>query len=168
MNFLELFRVNISYIIFYTIDFFIILFILQKYVFKKINTILEDREKKIKESIENSKIIEAQKAEMERIYREKMIETQKESEKLISEAKKTAELIKKEIIDNANDESKKIVEETKKDIQKIHDQMYLQIKKEITDLLVITISKVLKDTIDEKDHEKIINKSIKMIKNERG
>jgi F-type H+-transporting ATPase subunit b len=167
MNFIELFRINISYIIFYTIDFFIILLILQKYLFKKINTVLEDREKKIKESIENSKFIEQKKDEIEKEYREKMIQTQKESEQIILEARESAENIRLEILESSKEESARIISEAEKETEKFHDQIYIALKKELLDLVVIGVSKSLEDFLDEKEKEKIIKKSMEFIKNER-
>ncbi len=167
MNFLTLFRVNWSYIIFYTIDFFIILYVLQRFLFKKILKILEDRENEIKVSLENSKIIEEKKEEMEKIYRDKMIETQKESEDIIEKAKEAAENIRSEMLSLTKKESKKILEESEKEAQKFHDQMYENLKKEILDLVVITTQKALSNLIDEKEKQKIISKSIEYIKNEK-
>ncbi len=167
MNFLQLFRINISYIIFYNINFFIILFILQKYLFKKINTVLEDREKKIKESLDNSKFIEEKKEEIEKEYREKMVETQKESERIINEARQSAENIRLEILENSKQESDRIIREAEEETQKFHDQMYIALKKELVELTISGISKSLEELLDEKDKERIIEKSIKFIKNER-
>ncbi len=161
MNFLNTFGVNIKSLIFYTIDFLVILFVLQKFVFSKITKIMDDREKKIKESIENAKNVEDLKHEMETRYREAMKNAQAESQIIIEEAKRGADKAAQDIIEKAMKDAKDITSEYEKEMDIIREKMFATLKQDIMSLVVKTTRKILSENLTDRDMDRIVKESIK-------
>ncbi len=165
MNFFNQFGINIQYLIFYTLDFFIILYILQKFLFKKIFRILDEREKKIVESLEYAEAIKKKKEEMDERYKEAMHKTQREVQEMIREAKISAEKLSQDILLNAENEAKVFIKKAEEEVQNTHDKMYITLKKELLDIVLFTTKKVLRENMTKEIEANITKDTIKYIKN---
>jgi F-type H+-transporting ATPase subunit b len=164
MSFFNQFGINIQYLVFYTIDFFIILYVLQKFLFKKIFRILDEREKKIVESLEYADAIKKTKQEMDERYKEAMHKTQREVQDMIREAKIQAEKLRQDILLNAEDEAKVFIKKAEEEIQNNHDKMYASLKKELLDIVLFTTKKVLRENMTKEIEANITKDTIKYIK----
>ena len=167
MNFFNQFRLNIQYIIFYMVDFIIILFVLQKFLFKKIANVLNERESIIKKGLEDAKESQEKKEEMEERYKEIMKETQREVDQILKGTKVSAEKLRNEIINTAEIEAKKIIEEAENKISQDHDRMYELLKNEVKGIAIDITKKILDENLGREERDIILKKSIKYLENEK-
>src|SRR3990167_3215932 len=75
------------------VNFLIILFLLKKFFYKPIVKLLEDRKKKIEESLKNADLIEERLKKTEEKSAQIIEEARRNSQNLISESKKEADRI---------------------------------------------------------------------------
>ena len=167
MNFFNQFRLNIQYIIFYMVDFIIILFVLQKFLFKKIANVLNERESIIKKGLEDAKESQEKKEEMEERYKEIMKETQREVDQILKGTRVSAEKLRDEIINTSEIEAKKIIEEAENKISQDHDKMYELLKNEVKRIAIDITEKVLDENLGREERDIILKKSIKYLENEK-
>jgi F-type H+-transporting ATPase subunit b len=137
------------------VNFFLLLFILKKILYKPMISFLEDRENKIKKGLENAEKYEKNLIALD-IDREKMFkETQKDAQKFINHAVQEGQVIKDEIITNARDESKKILAKTKLQVEEQKDQMIDEVKNDLVDLISLSLERVANKKADKNDKEYI-------------
>lgn len=142
------------------INFIIIFFILKRFAFKPIHKIVNERQKKIEEGIENALKAEAnllaaaknkeQKIEEAKIEANQIIAiAQKKSDRILDETQTKATKLKEKIILDGE----QAVEESKKKIKK-------EVEKEMSTLIINGIEKVLQENLTEETQKGYIKKSL--------
>ena len=135
------------------INFLLVLWLLNKFVFKKIILHLEERKEKIAKGLELS---EKAKEEIERINQARIREINKakeEGEKIISESRTSANEKEKASLLLAKEEAGKILLKAKNDAEKEKKDTLAGAKNDIKALAIMIAEKLLKRSTDEKDQE---------------
>lgn len=149
------------------ITFFILLFLLQRFVFRYVLEMIEKRKDYIRKSLDD---IEKLKAE----FSQDRAQAQKE----LNEAKRHALTIKEEAIKSSEEYKERKEAETKKELERLKDksqeEINFQVEKAKQDLkdYSLTLSfkiaeKILQSEVDEKKHNRILEESIKEL-DEKG
>lgn len=145
------------------VNFLIILILLKKFFYKPITKVLEDRKKRIAESLKNADLIEERLKKTEEKSAQILEETRNNAQGLIDEAKKEAE----RIATQAQAESKKTIEramtEATKQIEAQRFQMQKQLQKETLGLVVEVAKKVLDRSLKPKERQDLTTKALSEI-----
>ena len=143
------------------LTFLALLFLLAKFAWKPLLAALEDRENKIKNSLEDA---EKAKAELERINvksEEIIAKARSEAQSIHVEAKAATERIKADLMAKAEEDSKKIREEAEKQIRVEKDKAINEIRQEVVDLSLAVAEKVIKKNLSKEDNQGLIKDSLK-------
>jgi len=143
------------------LTFLTLLFLLAKFAWKPLLAALEDRENKIKNSLEDA---EKAKAELERINvksEEIIAKARSEAQSIHVEAKAATERIKADLKAKAEEDSKKIREEAEKQIRVEKDKAINEIRQEVVDLSLAVAEKVIKKNLSKEDNQGLIEDSLK-------
>ena len=153
MEFLKDFGIQPTLLVAQIVNFLIILFLLKKFFYKPIIKLLDDRKKKIEESLKNADLIEERLNQTEEKSAQIIEEARRNSQNLISESKKEAD----RILAQAAIEARKSAEQTILDAQTQLNLQKQEIKKEIEKetliLVVEVVKKVLGRTINPKEKQ---------------
>ncbi|HHD92190.1 MAG TPA: ATP synthase F0 subunit B [Candidatus Portnoybacteria bacterium] len=151
------------------INFFILLFILRKFVYQPILKILKQRQKKIEKTEKKAQALEEKMKNLNQFEKTKMAEIEKKSNEIIESAKKTAQEKQAEIIQQSKKEASQIIENTKKLTQEKQDKLIDELTPKINQLIVISLKKIIPKKIssdeDKEMIEDVISKSKELIKN---
>ncbi len=142
------------------INFSVILLILWKWVFRPVSGALENRRKKIEDSVAKAEIIEKQLQETTAIREQQLRKTAAEAETILKKNTEAAEKAKAELISTAKHESEKILATAKITIETEKQQMLREVKTEITDLVVMATEKIINEKMDEKKDKELIREII--------
>jgi F-type H+-transporting ATPase subunit b len=151
-------------LLFQIINFGVLVFLLNRFMYKPIITIIKQRNRKIEDSIKAAEASLKEKAKLEEIKKKAIQEAEKEAVSIIDKAKKLADTESKDIIDQASEQAK--LEVDKKFVamsDKLADQEK-NITLKITDLVIKATSKVLKGSLTDKEQKQIIDQEIKKLK----
>ena len=143
------------------LTFLVLLFLLAKFAWKPLLAALEERENKIKNSLEDA---EKAKAELERINvksEEIIAKARSEAQSIRVEAKAATERIKADLKAKAEEDSKKIREEAEKQIRVEKDKAINEIRQEVVDLSLAVAEKVIKKNLSKEDNQGLIKDSLK-------
>lgn len=149
--------------LFNLINFLVAFWILKKFAFAPLMKMIEERQKKSQEAMEN---FEKARTEISSAKQEsdKIVQEGKERiNYLMSEAQKEAKYTVESSKDNAKEETQKIVEEAKKTITAEKEKMIVELRQETAQLVVLATEKIFKDKIKDTDDVKYISKVIKEI-----
>ncbi len=150
--------------IFWTaVTFLLLLYILKKMAWKPLISALNEREKRIRESLEKAeesrRLAEKNMAE----YQQLLDKARKESQELIERSRKTAETMREEIIQSAKEEADRLLERAKREIALEREKAVDELKKLAVDLSLAATRKVIGKALTPKDHESLIQEALKEI-----
>ena len=146
------------------LTFLILFFVLSKFAWKPLLTLLESRENTIKSSLEDA---EKAKQELERLNTESeaiISEARSEAQSIRVEAKSAAEKIKADIMAQAGEDAKKLRDETEKQIQVEKDKAISEIREEVVGLTIAVAEKVIRKNLSKVDNQELIEDSLKNLK----
>jgi len=161
---ISLLDVNPGLAIWTTVTFLLVLFILQKFAWKKITGALDERSSKIHEDLDRAERVRKDAEAKLEDYMEKLNGLKEEGQEIIAEARKDAEGLRNEILETARKEAEQIRERSRKEIDLAMDAALDQLHKDVTGLSVQIASQILGKTLSEKDHKDLIEQSIKSVR----
>lgn len=156
MEALESLGIDWRLIIAQVINFLVLLFLLKKFLYGPIIDILESRQKKIQDGLENFDRSE-QELEKARIEAKKIIsEANEKASKITQETENIAKEKSTKILTDANLRSEKILSQAKDAAESEKDKVYSEAKKELAALVSLATEKVVGETYSEAQVDKAI------------
>lgn len=150
-------------ILFQIINFGILIFVLNKFLYKPILKIIEQRNKKIEDSIKAAESALKEKATIEVIKKKAVEEAEKEAVKIIEASRSQAGQTGKTIIEEAREQAAKEVDKKLILMTDKLNQQEAEITHRLTDLVVKTTGKVLKDSLSPQEQKAIIDQEINQL-----
>ena len=145
------------------ITFLIVLAILSKVALKPILATIENREKTIREDLEQAQKQREEAQQLLEQHRKMMAEAESEAQRLLKESRELAEQKRQELLVQAREESQKIVEQAKKEIEQEKESALTSLKTEIADLAVTAAEKIIMHSLDKEKQKTIVDEYIKTL-----
>ncbi|HTW96503.1 MAG TPA: F0F1 ATP synthase subunit B [Candidatus Methylomirabilis sp.] len=164
MKIFSAFGLDIKILIAQLINFAILLFILWKFAYKPMFKILDDRKKKIETGIENAVKAEEKLKEIGEEEKKVMIQAKKEAAKILDEAKVMAEESRKKNIEKTKEEIGQLINQEKENMRLEKAEILKSINREVADLVVATVEKVIAEKMTGAKDEELIKKAIGKLK----
>ncbi len=143
------------------ITFFVVLAILYKIALKPILASIDNREKSIRDDIEQA---QKQRDEAEALlakHKEMLDNAEAEAQRLFKESKAQADKAREELIEKARSESAKLVEKAKDEIEQQKESALASLKAEVADLAVGAAEKIILQNLDAKKQKVVVDEYIK-------
>ena len=150
--------INLPGLITQIVSFIILFVILSKLLYKPLVGMLDQRAEKIKEGLEASERARDDASKAEEAITQQLDEARLEGQKLISQARETAEKFRKDEMEVATSDIENMKLKAEKDIQRERDAAIEDLRKEFADLVITAAEKVVTNSLDEKEHRKLIEK----------
>ncbi len=149
--------VNLPGLIAQIINFSILLFVLYVLLYKPVLKALDNRSKKIKESMDLAEKLKQDSARMEEEVKKRLDEARKEGQTLIAQASHIGERLKEEARTQAKAEADAIVARAKAEIQRERDEALEELRRQFADLAVLAAQRVINASLDKQAHKKLID-----------
>lgn len=137
------------------VNFFILLAVLYKFVYKPVLEMLEKRSRTIEKGIHDAKAAEERLLKIERLREEKMAETSKEIGKLLEQARADAEIMKKDIMTTANLQAEDLLRRARLQMAEEKEKMVQDAKREVTAFIVQATGKILEREFSATDQKRL-------------
>lgn len=157
---IEIFHIDFKLLTAQVVNFTIVFITLYFLVFKPLSKIMADRSEKIAKSLEDAKKIEKKLSLTEEEYKKMLVEAKKEVSVILTKADIQAEENKQVMIIKAKEEIGQIINLEKAKMQIEKAQTLKEIKKEVVDLVIASVEKILEKKIDSKEDGELIKKII--------
>jgi F-type H+-transporting ATPase subunit b len=142
------------------VNFLVILYLLRRYLWGPILTVLANRAEKIREGLAMAEAARAErekmKAEVERI----LADARREAQAISERTTKAAEAAAADIRTQAKAESDRIRERGREDAKQLHDQALAELRSELAGMVVLAASRVLGRELDADKHRALIEQSL--------
>ena len=138
---------------------FIILLVLLRFVaYKPIMRMLDERSKRIKESMDQAESLKTQSARGEEELKKQLEAASREGQERIARAVKAGEDVKQKAQADARLEAEALIKRARSEIQRERDDVINDVRREFADLTVLAAGKVIEKSLDKKDHRELIEK----------
>ena len=124
------------------LSFTIVAFLLHRYAYKPILTMLAERKDRIKEGLDNAEKIKQELASAQAKAHELMVQAGQQASKMIEEARAVAAKVQEQETQKAIATAQSIVEKAQQATQAEHVRMLAELRREVGRLVVETTAKV--------------------------
>ena len=146
------------------VNFLVLLFILKKILYKPVITLLDERKKKIEESLTNAEKIQKELEETE-LRREKVLnEAIEEGKRIIAEASAQGNALMVESNARAKSDMEAMMEQGRQMIVGEKEKMSREVKADVARMIEMSLEKVLGESLDSKSQSKLVDDAVKSIK----
>ena len=163
MEILKSFGIQPTLLLAQIVNFLIILYLLKRFFYKPIVKILEDRKKRIEESLQNAQSIEERLQITEEETKKIIEQARANTQSLIDDAKNEA----RRITDEATSEGRKLIEaaklEAKSQIEAQRIQMQRQLEKQTLNLVITVVRKILGKSIKNTQRQQLTAEAVSEI-----
>jgi F-type H+-transporting ATPase subunit b len=150
--------INWSVLVTQVVTFIILLVVLRFVAYKPIMRMLDERSRRIKESVEQAEAVKAQSAKTEEELKKQMELASREGQERIDRAIKAGEGIKQKAQEDAKKEAEKLIVRARAEIQQERDAAVSEVRREFADLTVLAAGKVIEKSLNKEEHRELIDK----------
>jgi len=139
------------------VAFVILLVILYFFAYKPVLKMLDERARKIKDSMDEVQKVKEQATQTEEEFKKKIEAASKEGQEVISKAMRTGEEARKRAQEEAKLEAQGLVEKARVEIQRERNEAIGELRQEFADLTIVAAEKVIGKSLDKETHRQIID-----------
>lgn len=142
----------------------ILFFFFYKFFWKAVKKYMQTREDYIVENVEAAKNANKMAQEYEEDANEALKQARIDSKAIIDRSKNEAIKVRDEIIETANNDAKNKLDSARLQIEREQTQAQKELEKQILDVALKAAQEIVKDNLDEKKSEEIVDDFIKELK----
>lgn len=149
-----------SLIFWEVVSFAILLFILYKFAFPGILSVLEEREKKIKDSLDQAERHRSEAEHKLKEYEAKLAAASKEAEGILMAAKERAHRLMEENEQRLMTEAERIKGDATREIDHERRKAIQEIRTQTTDLALMVAEKVVQRSLNDADNRRLADEAL--------
>ncbi len=150
--------INLPDLLAQVVNFVLLFGLLYLVAYKPILKILDERSRKVKESMEQTEQIKVKLAQSEEEVRKRIETASKEGQDVISRAQKAGEEVRQKAQQDARAEAETMISRAKSEIQRERDEAVGELRAEFADLTIRAAEKVIDRSLDKEAHRQLIDK----------
>jgi F-type H+-transporting ATPase subunit b len=150
--------INMPVLLAQIINFIILFGLLYLVAYKPIMRMLDERSRKIKESMEQTEFIKQQAERAEEESAKRIEAAAKEGQEAIARAVRTGEEVRRGAQQQAKQEAEALIVRARTEIQRERDEAIDELRKEFADITIMAAGKVIERSLDKEAHREIIDK----------
>jgi F-type H+-transporting ATPase subunit b len=141
--------------------FLITLFVLKRYAFGPIQSMIDERQARIRASIEEADNAREEARKLLEEHRALVAGARSDAEEILSEARRVADSTRERVREEAEADRQRRLEETHRQVEAETRRALEEIRAEVADLTLIAATKVTGKALTDADHKRLIEESIK-------
>lgn len=139
------------------ISMVIFLVLMQKFLVPPIMKALDERENRIKDSLESAEKALAKAEQISKDNDKALKEAEIEAQKIRREALEDADVLRSEKIEKAKQDAAKILEDARSSIELEKQRAMTELRKEVSDLAIEAASMIIDAELDKKKNKKLVD-----------
>ncbi|HZR99554.1 MAG TPA: F0F1 ATP synthase subunit B [Chloroflexota bacterium] len=139
------------------VNFAVLLFILWKFLFPPILKMLDERQARIRESMERAEALRDESARAAEQVKAQLDEARREGQNIIAQATQIADRIKAERQQQAQTEYEAILKRAQEDAAREREQAFAELRSQVADLAVLAASRIIERNLDASTQRKLVD-----------
>ncbi len=153
---MEALGINVQSLIAQIVNFVILLLVLGLVAYKPVLRMLDERSKRIKDSLEEAEVVKQQAAAAQDETKQRIAEATREGQEVVSRALKTGEELRAKAKVEAQAETEAMLTRARAEISRERDDAIDSVRREFADLTVMAAEKVINRSLDKTAHREVI------------
>jgi F-type H+-transporting ATPase subunit b len=141
--------------------FLITLYVLKRFAFGPIQSMLDERRERIRRSIEEAEHARTEARKLLEEHRSLIGQARGQAEQILGEARRVADSQRQRVKEETEADRQRRLEETKRQIEAETHRALEQIRAEVAELTLAATSKVTGKVLDDEDHRRLIEDAIR-------
>ena len=137
----------------------LLVWLLTRYLYRPVLNMLNERTRRIQESLRETEQVKEQLARANQDYDQKLAQARQEAAGILAQAQERAKLQEAEIIAQARQEADRIRSDAREQAVQERDGLMRDLKNQMADLVTITASRVLGEEL-KSNHDQLIEESL--------
>jgi F-type H+-transporting ATPase subunit b len=150
--------INLPTLVAQIVNVVILLGLLYLVAYKPVMRMLDERSRRVKESMEQTDVIREQAARAEEEVKEQLEAASREGQERIAQAIQIGEDVKQKAQQEARQGAETLISRARTEIQRERDEAIDELRKEFADLTIMAAGKVIERSLDKKAHRELIDK----------
>ena len=138
------------------VNFFILLFLLKKFLYGPVTEMLDKRSNKIESDLKEARKEKEKARELKEQRQQELKEARQKAQKIIDEAEDRGEERAEEIITEAREEAERIKERNMAEIEQARQEAADELRRQVSSISLQVAGKFLQEKLDEEKHEDLI------------
>ena len=139
------------------VGFLILLWVLNRFVFKPIFAVLDERQKAIQDTYDQMDEDRRRMEETRRQYEERLANIEAEARERIQAAVKEAQALRDDLIADARQNAEAITVSARNEAERERQKAFLEMRQQVVALAVAAAGKVVGDSLDSPRHTKLVD-----------
>ena len=149
---------NLGTLVAQLINFFLLLGLLYLVAYKPVMRMLDERSRRVKESMEQTEAIKQQAEHAEEEVKKRLQKAGKEGMEIVARATLSGEEVRQKAQQAAQKDADALIGRARAEIQRERDEAISDLRKEFADLTVTAAGKVIDRSLDKEAHRQLIDK----------
>jgi F-type H+-transporting ATPase subunit b len=151
---------NLGLMIWTLLVFLIVMYVLSKVAFPKIQEALDKRANAIRDSIESAEKTRQEADQILEEYRARLREAREQADDIVARARKAAESTTAQATQEGREKREELLAAARRDIEAETRRSLERIRKEVADLTVLTTEKVTRKSLSGDDQKRLIDEAL--------
>ena len=157
---LEQLGINIPLLLAFVVSFLILFGLLSIVLYKPVLKMLDERQARIKESMDQAEQIKQQTESTKEEIRVQLDTARKEGQQIIAQAEEIGARLKNEAKDEARKEAESLIAKAQAEMQRQRDKDINEMREQFADIAISAAEKVINASLDKEKHQKLINETL--------
>jgi F-type H+-transporting ATPase subunit b len=165
---IEAFDINLVGLVFQVINFLLLLYLLNRFLFKPLLARMDERSSKIEKGLEDAEAA-ARDRELARAEREAAVsEARKEAAEMVARANKIAEDTRNEILTDARAEAEKVTARAREEITAEKERAMAELRAEVAELALAAAGKLIRTQMDATTQRRLVEEFLAEVPADRS
>lgn len=142
------------------VNFFVLLFLLKKFLYRPILEILERRRRGVEQAAADAEKLREELAQLERRKAAELAEVRREADTMLQEAKRLAGRRHAEILQEGEGRVEQLLAEARQRLGEERAKMLDEIRGEVGDLVILAAERVLRERLGGQQHRRIVEEAL--------
>lgn len=147
--------------------FLVVLFVLAKKVFPKLDESLSDRERSIKEDLEKAEATRHDAEQTLEDYKSRVAQAREESNQIIDEARQAADQVRKDLTAKAETDAREIVQRAQDQLRAERERAVSELQAQLASWSADIAGKILEKELSAESHRDLVENFIRDIQEEK-
>jgi F-type H+-transporting ATPase subunit b len=143
--------------IWHLINFAVLFFILQRFLFPPVLKMLDERQARIRESMERAEALKEESARAAETVKAQLDEARREGQNIITQATQIADRIKTEQQAQAQAEYETILKRAQEDAARERERAFAELRTQVADLAVLAAERIIERNLDVNTQRKLVD-----------
>ncbi len=164
---IEAFDINLVGLVFQVINFLLLLYLLNRFLFKPLLARMDERSAKIEKGLEDAETA-ARDRELARAEREAAVgEARKEAAEMLARANKIAEDTRNEILSDARTEAEKVTQRAREEINAEKEKAMSELRSQVADLALDAAAKLVRSDMNATTQRRLVEEFLAEVPSEK-